>query len=307
VDAGTGIATSRMSRGNRSSNGINASPAFANALLAGWVSGAAGVLATHPLDTIRTRLQNVRPCAPISNFQVINHVHSNLGMSGFFRGALPPVLLRGVTFSVQRSAIGIANQLIDRAFPQQDSFVQRHHGLIMGATGGLVSAFVDTPIILLKAMAQTHDRTKHRETIGQYLREARRVMRESGPKGFWSGFVPSACLAVPSWSMMYLVYDALRGDGISKASGGAFMELSPPVAGALSAMLSWPLFYPFDVLRTRMQLAKGERPFMHFARVHFSQPFAMWFPGMSMTLLRAAPRYAITFTILEWMQNHPVF
>eukprot|EP00941_MAST-03F_sp_MAST-3F-sp1_P000120 g120.t1 len=344
---------------------INASDNVINALIAGWVSSAAGIFATHPLDTVRTRLQALPASRSVSKAkrksplfhsealsgQLVKKRTSSLlskraaslgvplmkprfipstflgvskeiyrkcgGVKGFYRGVLPPMSFRGASFAIQRSAIGIANSTVDYfTFGKNTKISERWRGAAMGAFGGFVASITETPVLLLKTRGQTANGAKFQENFQTYWKLSRNIYtQEGGITALWRGLVPASLIGIPSWALMYIIYDEFRrGIPVPSALQSRFqkdrLEIATPLAGGLAAIISWPFFYPFDCLRTQMQCAKGKGKdvpgFSYYARRLFSQPVTKWFPGLGTTLIRAGPRYAITFTILDFMQKHPV-
>ena len=93
--------------------------------------------------------------------------------------------------------------------------------------------------------------------------------------------------------MLYYTYDVMKKKGYG-----------PLIAGPVSAICSWSLFYPLDVLRTRLQTMPKEemrsgRKQSAVVRQFFKQPFRKWFPGFGITMIRTVPRFAVTFFVLE--------
>ena len=61
---------------------------ISNEFSGGWLGGAMGILITHPIDTVRVRLQyaatNGRPNVTYSS--VIRNIRNTIGLQGLFRG-----------------------------------------------------------------------------------------------------------------------------------------------------------------------------------------------------------------------------
>ena len=311
----------------------------------GWASGACGILLTHPLDTLRVKVQTIkpsRPCKRIRNYQagqprlaasanptsylqLTSKMYNSLGLKGFFRGVIPPVLFRGGSFAALRATKHGSEKVFTsvvsnrtRTYMQQRSFDQ----LLLGTIGGVVGIAIETPIHFLKVKGQVNKNPAYKETITTTLQRARRIMRGSrramnsahlttdmlqqggsgrgaiprtGLKALFTGFVPGMGLA-PSWGLLYFAYDKLRKENVG-----------PVAAGALSAICSWPVFYPFDVIRARMHtdrhVQSGLRNFRWHAKKLFRQPVRYWFPALPITLARAVPRFAVVFFTQECMDK----
>ena len=211
--------------------------------------------------------------------------------------------MRGVSFSLQRATMFMGNALLDdlcspatRAWMHRTSLDKA----ICGSVAGSISFITDTPTILLKCRAQTtRVPGEHTETLRAYYRSAVHMYHHhgggfAGVRSLYLGAPPLLLLKCLSWGMLYWLYDVMRQQGFS-----------PMLAGALSAVGSWPLFYPLDVLRTRIQTAdpKLQITYGQHYRRFWNLPVRQWYPGVSVTLVRAVPRFAITFTVLENMSS----
>lgn len=272
-----------------------------HALGAGWISGAAGILATHPIDSVRTRMQANAARGSSSAVQAFRELYRGIGFRGLFYGVIPPVIVRGVSFSVQRGTMYVGISTLDsgcspatRAWLRKWSLDQA----ICGSFAGLATVVTDTPMYLLKSRAQASKSLgTHSETLGGYVRSVRNQCQHfgGGLKGLRSLYLGSGTVSIikfGSWGLLYWLYDVFRQAG-----------MSPLLAGSASGLLSWPMFYPFDVLRTQIQTASGsgaprQSVAAHYRRF-FAQPTLKWYPGLSLTLIRTVPRFGITFYVLE--------
>ncbi len=92
----------------------------------GAISGATGLLLSHPIDTIKSNLQ----------------VSSKIKWNGLYRGVIPPLfgmgLEKAVVFGVYENMYSISNNIT-----------------LSGAVAGLVGSFVVTPVERLKILYQT--------------------------------------------------------------------------------------------------------------------------------------------------------
>lgn len=71
----------------------------------GWIGGALGIFVTHPIDTVRVRLQHAATNGKtgVTYSSIINNIRRTIGVKGLFRGVLPPVTLRGVSMGMNRA------------------------------------------------------------------------------------------------------------------------------------------------------------------------------------------------------------
>jgi len=170
--------------------------------------------------------------------------------------------------------------------------------MVLGFWAGIAAAFVDTPIFLIKNRMQCSNHTM-KETLGNYAKIFYSTFRAEGLRGMFTGNTSNCIMMGPSYAIFYLVYDTLLPLGVS-----------PFFCGVAAIWTCWPVFYPFDVMRTRMQThgqfsswARKYFTFRYFCRQLFGGPFRRWFPGLSITMLRAGPRYGITMAMTEKVKN----
>ena len=210
--------------------------------------------------------------------------------------------MRGISFSMQCSTIFAGRRLLDRycapktrAWLRQTSLDQA----LLGSVAGSMTAFTDNPMCLLKCRAQTTTAPEaHSETLQAYYRAAMAMYRQHG--GGLAG-VRSLYLAghinmfqrFLSWGTFYYVYDVMRK-----------RDYGPLVAGPAGGVASWLVVYPFEVLLTRIMTTdpRLQLAYQDHYRSFLRLPARHWYPGLSLTLARSVPQYAITFFVLETLE-----
>ena len=218
-------------------------------------------------------------------------------------GVIPPVVIRGFSFALQRASIYVGDGILDRfCSPATRAWMHRTSvdQAVLGAVAGSLTLITDCPIHLLKSRAQvTNKPGEHTETLRTYYRTAVTMYRNhgggfAGVGSLYLGGYPLLLLKFLSWGMMYWMYDVVRQQGYG-----------PLVAGPVAAYTAWPLFYPLDVLRTRIQTADPKLgiTYQEHCKRFWRLPVREWFPGLSLTMARTGPRFAITFFMLETLQS----
>lgn len=250
-------------------------------VLGGFFGGACGIFITHPLDTIRVRAQVASGGRNPSYLGIIRSIVRHKGITGFYAGVVPPVFFRGVGFSFNRYGYACAKQYTDNS-------------CILGIIAGLCNAMADTPIFCLKNRVQCSN-GQFKESIREYLRMGFHILKTEGLYGLYTGHVPNVILFCFSYALFYAVYDPMLSAGYT-----------PCTSGVAAVLACWPLLYPFDVLRTRSQIVQKRTKwsrnyftFRYFAREMWAQPVRRWFPGLGLTLVRAAPRYGVAMAVCE--------
>lgn len=254
-------------------------------VLGGFFGGACGIFCTHPLDTIRTRAQVMKGTKNPSYVGIVRDVIKHRGILGLYAGVFPPVFFRGIGFAMNRSGYAFAKKYTDNS-------------AILGAVAGAVNSIADTPIFCLKNRVQCSN-GKFKETLSHYCKMGYQIFRKEGIRGLYSGHIPNLILESVSYALFYVVYDPMITGGYP-----------PWLCGVCAVLACWPMCYPLDVLRTRSQITpkrtKWSRDyftFRYFLREMWAQPVNRWFPGMGLTLVRAAPRYGVAMAVCESIKN----
>lgn len=247
--------------------------------VSGLLGGSAGIFVTHPLDTVRIRAQIIKK--PTNYFNIAREIVKTKGFIGFYAGVTPPVALRGVGFAVNRTFYGAARKYTANPF-------------ILGCIAGFTQSVCECPVHLVKNRAQV-GRDKVKESLSHYFRQFVQICKQERLRGLFSGFVAGSIFNTGSYGVFYLVYDKLRNEDVSIF-----------IAGPAACFASWPLFYPFDVIRTRMQIVSKKthwsKKYWTFTRVGKQMMLEgnkSWFAGLGLTLVRACPRFIVAMAVCE--------
>jgi len=253
-------------------------------LASGWVGGAVGIATTHPIDSIRvTKQYHARISKNNLNYYVISkQIRSTHGLAGFYRGIIPPTVLRGFGLSANRAGYNIGVHIFEG---KQIKGTWRMW--VVGGIAGVFSGVVEMPIHLLKCRAQVK-RGLTQETFQLYADMVRKIWRYEGARAFTNGLIPQLMFTSTSYAMFYAFYDYMLSNGFSVFMSGMF-----------AGTMSWPLVMPLDSLRVRMQCQPYNVSLSTVAGDMWRQPVRLWFSGNGATMLRAAPRWGLTMFAVE--------
>ena len=303
-------------------------------IAAGSFSSMVAVTATHPLDTIKTRMQvsqldAVRPVAgsvggrgPAAAVEAVAAggpsamaVGSQLlrkeGVVGLYRGVSAPLM--GATFMSAGLffAYGQARASTDNA-------------LLAGGLTAFASAPIRSPWELLKCQMQVERRrvlsaagaargassSSSVEAARRALQSltvmpfARQVVREHGASVLLRGTTATLARDLPGNAMYFASYE--YGKRLLTPAGEAPSSSAQLLAGGVAGVVYWTAVYPLDVVKTRIQSdvldpkARQYRGMAHCARETLRQEGAAAFVrGMSPTLLRAFAYNSCAFLAYE--------
>eukprot|EP00045_Choanoeca_perplexa_P016781 m.230875 g.230875 ORF g.230875 m.230875 type:complete len:481 (-) comp17359_c0_seq2:3258-4700(-) len=259
-------------------------------VIAGSASGVAITFAGHPLDTIKTRLQAQSGSRPLyaGTWDCARATFQQEGLRGLYKGAASPLTLYVIYSSVYYSAYIQARRVLGIADRSQPA--PAHKVLMASTATGIATAFVRTPMDLLKTQAQTIVfNTPGATPFKGSLDCAAHIVRTKGGLGLFGGFSPTLIRQVVGASAWFFPYEWLK----SRCGDGA---LAVFVSGGLASWVYWASIYPIDAIKTRLQSAPLDAPkqsWYQCARgmLIYEGPRS-FFRGFTACMLRAFPANA---------------
>jgi len=267
---------------------INHHKRLAIEIASGWVGGAIGIAATHPLDSIRVVKQYQARILKnnLSYYEIFTQIKNTHGFGGFYRGVIPPTVLRGFGLAANRAGYNVSMNWFEG---------KKVNGTwriwVVGGVAGMCTGVVDMPVHLLKCRAQVKVGLS-KESFSLYGAMLRNIWKYEGVLAFTNGLIPQLLFAVSSYAMFYAIYDQM-----------VICDFPVFVAGMVAGTVSWPLVVPFDCLRVRMQCQPYHVGFKTVLKEMLRQPIGKWFTGLGATTLRAAPRWGVTMVAIENCNN----
>eukprot|EP00405_Crypthecodinium_cohnii_P016356 CAMPEP_0206463248 /NCGR_PEP_ID=MMETSP0324_2-20121206/26477_1 /ASSEMBLY_ACC=CAM_ASM_000836 /TAXON_ID=2866 /ORGANISM="Crypthecodinium cohnii, Strain Seligo" /LENGTH=344 /DNA_ID=CAMNT_0053935591 /DNA_START=52 /DNA_END=1086 /DNA_ORIENTATION=+ len=291
---------------DRGAPAVESEVAITAELAAGGIAGAAGILATQPLDTIRIRLQSSpaslgRTTRYAGIFDCANHTIQKEGLHGLYKGVGSPSVTVGLMNSLLFFSYEYASAAV-RLYAHSDPKAQLTLPQVSmaGAASGFASAFVTGPTELVKCLAQTN--VKNQGRIHEELDIFRDLVRRHGilsSTGPLRGLGVTIVRETPSFALYFSTYEAgIRTFGSS--------PLSSFVCGGAAGAIAWAVIYPLDVLKTRWQVAEpGTYSSVRecFRTVKREEGARTFFRGFGATMARAWPQNGVVFLTYELVKN----
>jgi len=265
--------------------------------VAGWVSGSVGVIMTHPLDYLTTRLQS--GVAPASVF-VRSPFQTLWRGLGPLLGTVPlnnALLFYGYGAGVhvaERQQVGLSSSLVPI--------------FLGGCAGGAAQSFLQSPVELLKVRLQLaepgtvpstgavtaallHEPSPHAGMMHVLSRGlGATLLRDVVPHGVW--------FATYEWAKR-----ALTSRAAERTPSGEEVRLSTLAqlsAGATAATVAWVVGYPADVIKTRVQMQDGAQTIGQAVRtLNAEGGVGAFYAGLGLKLCRAVPMSAVGFLVYE--------
>ncbi|KAK0534775.1 hypothetical protein OC834_001755 [Tilletia horrida] len=263
----------------------DADPSASVDFIAGTVGGVASLLAGHPFDTIKTRLQSQVIPSTAQN-GVSAPVYRNamdafrIIFVGLYKGVTSPLL--GVAI-MNASVFGCYSLALRAQMGANTSIDNASLGQIMlaGMASGVMTALITTPIDLLKIRQQNDTRTA---TSSNTFSVIRNIVLRQGFTGLFRGY-GATCIRDLGYGPYFFTYELLNrtllsfhtsaslsaSDTVADLALGTSSNTSPrlspielAISGGLAGMVGWGATFWADVIKTRIQAteatAKREAP-----------------------------------------------
>ncbi|XP_011494472.1 PREDICTED: congested-like trachea protein isoform X1 [Ceratosolen solmsi marchali] len=275
--------------------------------LSGGFGGVCTILAGHPLDTIKVRLQTM----PFVGFNEIplyagtwdcaKKTVSKEGFRGFYKGMGAPLVGVAPIFAMSFLGFGIGKRLQQNDPNEKLSELQLFYA---GAFSGIFTTIIMAPGERIKCLLQI----QHVDTIPKYKGSidcVKKLYAEGGLKSVFKGSCATLLRDIPASGFYFTTYEILQR--AMKSEDGTFGLLSTITAGGCAGIANWIVGMPPDVLKSRLQTApegmykRGVRE-VFMALMNTEGPIALY-KGVVPVMLRAFPANAACFLGFEVAKN----
>ncbi|KAF8078771.1 hypothetical protein FPV67DRAFT_1558000 [Lyophyllum atratum] len=228
----------------------------AKSFIAGGFGGVAAVLVGHPFDLTKTRLQTAAPGVYTGAIDVVKKTLGRDGVTGLYRGMVPPLL--GVTpiFAVSFWAYDASKKLIFAATPKRTSETLSTMEL---AAAGFLSAVPTTlltaPVERAKVLLQVQGQGGSEKYKG-VLDVMKHLYREGGLRSIFRGTGVTLARDGPGSAAYFAAYEVTKKALTPAGSSPSELNLGAIIlAGGTAGVAMWALAIPPDVLKSRIQSA----------------------------------------------------
>jgi solute carrier family 25 carnitine/acylcarnitine transporter 20/29 len=214
--------------------------------VAGTVGGAAGIVAGHPFDTVKVRIQT-SPEEYKGTFSSLIKIAKNEGITGLYKGMATPVMGVGFLSAICFGVYGNALRWLETKRGQPRSKFEYYTDVfIAGSISGTIVCFIACPSENIKIRLQLQEDAAKKLYNGPFDC-TRKIYKAEGMRGIFRGMAPTLLRdAGPGYGSYFLFYEMLKD----------WWGTSPVAlltAGGLAGVCSWFSSYPFDVVKTRIQ------------------------------------------------------
>lgn len=175
-------------------------------LVAGGLAGAIAQAAIYPLDLVKTRLQTCKDAKAPSLRALSRDIWVKEGSKAFYRGLVPSLLgivpYAGIDLAAYETLKDMSKKYILHENEEPGALVQLGCGTISGSVG----ATCVYPLQVVRTRMQAESSKEGATMSGVFWR----TFQREGYRGFYKGLFPNLLKVVPSASITYLVYEALK-------------------------------------------------------------------------------------------------
>jgi len=259
--------------------------------LAGGFSGMVGIMAGSPFDVVKARMQNSH--LPVTALSVVNTTLQREGVTAFWKGVTPPLLAEGVLNHIW---FGVYACVAAKFRPDPHMELPFWQAFVAGGLAGMVGSVVVAPTDLIKLQSQVNEAVgKERKKPMDVIRE---IYRRDGIQGFSRGFLAAILRDIPGLGMFFGVYNGVRN--FFRRTDGTISAFGQIVAGGTSGIGSWIISYPYDVIKTRMQVTTEFRTIKQcVSHAYRYEGVAVFYRGILPCLIGSFPINALIFFIYE--------
>lgn len=194
----------------------------------------------------------------IGALQVISKTLQKEGATAFWKGVTPPLLAEGVLNHIWFGTYAIMAAYFH---PDPTTPLNFYQAFVSGGVAGGLGAIIVAPSDLIKLQSQVNEGTGKDRM--KPLDVVRQIYSKEGLMGFTRGFCPALLRDVPGLGMFFGVYNAMKN--LLRQPDGTVSGFGQIVAGGTSGIGSWIVSYPYDVIKTRMQVSKEYTSVRHCA------------------------------------------
>ncbi|KAI8910216.1 mitochondrial carrier domain-containing protein [Gorgonomyces haynaldii] len=254
-----------------------------------FLSGACGgltmVLASHPFDLVKVRMQTFTSAEYQSMLGATRHILKNDGFRGLYRGVTPVLMGSPLILAVNFWGYHQGQHIVTKK--KELSLFELG---LAGSLSAIPVAFLIGPAEQIKVRLQIQQQST---TLGATIRQ---IFQQVGPFGLFRGTGMTLMRDVPSGFFYFATYEGIKRQTKSE-TGNSFWSIL--LAGGTAGCVNWLIAIPFDTLKSRIQASSSARFSTAFKELMQEGGISALYRGLGPTLLRAFPASAALFAGVE--------
>lgn len=278
--------------------------------LSGGFGGVCTVLAGHPMDTVKVRLQTMPVPATgevalyAGTFDCFRKTIQKEGFRGLYKGMSAPLTGVAPIFAISFFGFGLGKKLIKT---DENQALTKPELFLAGAFSGIFTTSIMAPGERIKCLLQIQQGGHGPQKYAGMVDCARQLYAEGGMKSIYKGSVATILRDVPASGMYFMTYECVKEALLPEDANAKVKMLATIVAGGSAGIANWLVGMPADVLKSRLQTAP-EGTYPNGMKDVFKQlmeregPTALY-KGVTPVMLRAFPANAACFAGFELAIN----
>lgn len=241
----------------------------------GLISGISAIIVSHPIDTIKTNIQESKPI--------------NYNLKSLYKGLSAPLL-----------GVGLEKSLVFGVFESTRPVTQSD--VLSGALSGLTASFVVTPFERIKILFQTNQ--------GDW----KFVKKNLNPRFMFQGLSATFYRETPGFAIYFSIYNYLKENrkyigkmlNFEKSMPDKISLAESFVFGSVSGSTAWIFIYPQDRIKTHIQAMTDKNiGFIEgFKEIISKGGYRGLYKGFHFALMRAIPLHATAFATMEFCKKY---
>ncbi|XP_070703326.1 mitochondrial thiamine pyrophosphate carrier isoform X2 [Pempheris klunzingeri] len=277
------------------------------AALAGSAAGMVTRALISPFDVLKIRFQlqiervssQRREGKYWGIYQASRCIHSEEGLSAFWKGHIPAQLLSICFGAVQFASFEFMTEVVHK-MTSYDSQTAGVH-FVCGGMAACSATVVCQPLDTLRTRFAAQGEPK----VYRNLRHAVSTMcRSEGALTFYRGLFPTLMAVFPYAGLQFFFYNVfkklLAPPPKAGKSGGSLTSL---VCGSGAGIISKTITYPFDLFKKRLQVRTYRGLVDCMVQIAKEEGVRGFFKGLSPSLVKAALSTGFTFFWYEFFLN----
>ena len=258
---------------------------------AGGFGGICAVLAGHPFDLVKVRLQTG---LYNSSVQCVKQTIAKDGLTGLYRGVLPPLL--GVTpmFAVSFWGYDVGKRLVSTYTGKSIDQFEIKEISTAGFISAIPTTLVAAPFERVKVMMQIQEGNKSKSMAGVVAE----MYKTGGLRSIFKGSVATLARDGPGSALYFATYEYLKKELSSPGEDLSLFAIM--TAGGFAGVSMWLGVFPIDTIKSTQQSSNVPISILQTTKnIYAKGGIKAFFPGVGPALARSFPANAATFLGVE--------
>lgn len=258
---------------------------------AGGFGGICAVLTGHPFDLVKVRLQTG---LYNSSVQCVKQTIAKDGLTGLYRGVLPPLL--GVTpmFAVSFWGYDVGKRLVSTYTGKSIDQFEIKEISTAGFISAIPTTLVAAPFERVKVMMQIQEGNKSKSMAGVVAE----MYKTGGLRSIFKGSVATLARDGPGSALYFATYEYLKKELSSPGEDLSLFAIM--TAGGFAGVSMWLGVFPIDTIKSTQQSSNVPISILQTTKnIYAKGGIKAFFPGVGPALARSFPANTATFLGVE--------